>query len=142
MEVRGNVGGFAQKIVVDPHQLTADEPKDMGLDDEGSTPYDSLLAALGLCTSMDVAPYAQCKDPPLQGITARLRHTRICGIYATDRAECETKEGKIDRIGLGVAYRVTLKGCPNHRSVRVLVPADGKMPFRAWLSRQAGPTSS
>jgi putative redox protein len=74
----------------------------MGLDDEGPTTYDSSLAALGSCTSKTVAPYARRIDPPIQGITARLLHTRIWG-YATDCEECEIKEGKIDRIGLGVA---------------------------------------
>ena len=32
--VRGNVKEFTQEIVVGPHQLMADEPKDMGGDDE------------------------------------------------------------------------------------------------------------
>lgn len=58
----------------------------MGLDDEGPTTYDSSLAALGSCTSKTVAPYAQRIDPPIQGITARLLHTRIWG-YATDCGE-------------------------------------------------------
>ena len=49
--VRGNVKEFTQEIVVGPHQLVADEPKDMGGDDEGPAPYDLLLAALGSCTA-------------------------------------------------------------------------------------------
>lgn len=95
--VRGNAQGFTQEIVVGPHQLTADEPKDMGGEDEGPTPYDLLLAALGSCTSITVTLYAQRKSWPLQGVIARLRHSRI---HATDCAECETKEGKIDQIEL------------------------------------------
>ena len=126
MEVRGNVGGFAQKIVVDPHQLTADEPKDMGLDDEGPTPYDLLLAALGSCTSITIAMYAQRKSWPLQDVTVRLRHSRI---HAEDCAECETKEGKIDRIEIDIALVGPLsreqrsklleiaKKCPVHRTL-------------------------
>src|ERR687891_388371 len=99
--VHGNAGEFTQEIAVGSHQLTVDEPKDMGGDDEGPTPYDLLLAALGSCTSITVTLYAQRKSWPLQGVIARLRHTRI---HATDCAECETKEGKIDRIELDIEF--------------------------------------
>ena len=124
--VRGNAEGFTQEIAVGPHQLTADEPKDMGGDDEGPTPYDLLLAALGSCTSITVTLYAQRKSWPLQGVIARLRHTRI---HATDCAECETKEGKIDRIELDIEFAGPLsseqrsklleiaKKCPVHRTL-------------------------
>jgi uncharacterized OsmC-like protein len=124
--VRGNAEGFTQEIAVGPHQLTADEPKDMGGDDEGPTPYDLLLAALGSCTSITVTMYAQRKSWPLQGVITRLRHTRI---HATDCAECETKEGKIDRIELDIEFAGLLsseqrsklleiaKKCPVHRTL-------------------------
>ena len=55
--VRGDTTRFTQEIVVGPHQLTADEPKVMGGDDEGPTAYDLLLAALGSCTSITVTMY-------------------------------------------------------------------------------------
>src|SRR5918995_5134616 len=123
--VRGNAEGFTQEIVVGPHQLTADEPKDMG-GDEGPTPYDLLLAALGSCTSITVTMYAQNKTWPLQDVTVRLQHSTI---HATDCAECETKEGKIDRIELDIELAGPLsseqrsklleiaKKCPVHRTL-------------------------
>jgi len=124
--VYGKAGGFTQEIVVGPHQLVADEPKDMGGDDEGPTPYDLLLAGLGSCTSITAAMYAQHKSWPLQDVTVRLQHWRI---HATDCAECETKEGKIDRIELGIEFAGPLSGeqrsklleiakkCPVHRTL-------------------------
>ena len=124
--VRGNAERFTQEIVVGPHQLTADEPEDMGGDDEGPTPYDLLLAALGSCTSITVTMYAQRKSWPLQDVTVRLRHSRI---HAEDCAECETKEGKIDRIELDIEFAGSLSGeqrsklleiskkCPVHRTL-------------------------
>ena len=124
--VHGNAEGFTQEIVVGPHQVTADEPKDMGSDDEGSTPYDLLPAALDSCTSITVTMYAQRKSWALQGVTVRLRHSRI---HATDCAECETKEGKIDRIELDIEFAGPLsseqrsklleiaKKCPVHRTL-------------------------
>jgi putative redox protein len=44
---------------------------------------------------MTVALYARRKGWPLEGVTVRLRHSRI---HATDCAECETKDGMLDRI--------------------------------------------
>jgi uncharacterized OsmC-like protein len=124
--VCGDAKGFTQKIVVGPHRLVADEPKGVGGNDEGPTPYDLLLAALGSCTSITVTMYARRKSWPLQGVTARLRHSRI---HATDCAECETKEGKIDRIELDIEFAGPLSDeqrsklleiaekCPVHRTL-------------------------
>jgi putative redox protein len=44
---------------------------------------------------MTLALYARRKAFPQTGITVRLEHSRV---HATDCAECETKEGKVDRI--------------------------------------------
>ena len=52
--VSGDAKAFTQEIIAGPHQLTADEPKGVGGNDEGPTPYDLLLAALGSCTSITV----------------------------------------------------------------------------------------
>ena len=124
--VRGDGEGFAQEILIGPHRLAADEPKDMGGTDEGPTPYDLLLAGLGACTSMTVSMYARRKSFPLQGVSTRLRHSRI---HARDCAECETKEGRIDRIELDVELTGPLsdeqrtklleiaKKCPVHRTL-------------------------
>lgn len=93
--VRGDASGFAQEIVVGPHRLTADEPIDVGGKDTGPSPYDLLLAALGSCTSMTVSLYARAKKWPLESVTVNLRHSKI---HATDCQDCETSEGRIDRI--------------------------------------------
>jgi len=93
--VRGSAAGFAQEIVVGAHRLAADEPTSVGGTDTGPNPYDLLLASLGSCTSMTVALYARRKGWPLEGVTVRLRHSRI---HAADCADCETREGMIDRI--------------------------------------------
>ncbi len=124
--VHGSARGFTQEIVAGSHRLAADEPKDVGGNDEGPSPYDLLLAALGSCTSITVGMYARRKDWPLQDVTTRLRHSRI---HATDCEECETKEGRIDRIELDIelvgplsaGQRAKLleiaKKCPVHRTL-------------------------
>jgi len=93
--VHGIAAGFAQKIEVGSHRLDADEPVSFGGTDSGPSPYDLLLAALGSCTSMTIGLYARKRGWPLENITVSLRHSKI---HAADCDNCETKEGKIDRI--------------------------------------------
>jgi uncharacterized OsmC-like protein/alpha/beta superfamily hydrolase len=120
-------GKFQQDITVGNHRLLADEPvKDGGLD-SGPGPYDLLLAALGACTSMTVRLYADLKRIPLTRTQVRLHHGKI---YAVDCAECETKEGKIDRIDRMITFEGELSAeqrarlleiadkCPVHRSLQ------------------------
>jgi uncharacterized OsmC-like protein len=119
-------GTFAQAIAAGKHRLRADEPIEAGGADTGPTPYDLLVAGLGACTSMTIRMYADLKQLPLEKVTVRLKHDRI---YAQDCVECETKEGKIDRIdreivlegGLDDAQRTRLleiaNKCPVHRTL-------------------------
>ena len=75
---------------------------------------------------MTVALYARRKQWPLEGVTVTLQHSRI---HAADCAECETKEGRLDRIEreialagpLGDEQRARLleiaERCPVHRTL-------------------------
>lgn len=124
--VRGGGQGFAQEITAGPHRLMADEPAAAGGRDTGPDPYALLLASLGSCTSMTIALYARRKQWPLEGVTVRLRHSRI---HAKDCADCETKDGTLDRIDreielagpLGDEQRQRLleiaSRCPVHRTL-------------------------
>ena len=89
------ISRLAQEILVGRHRLAADEPREAGGSDLGPNPYDLLLAALGACTSMTLRLYADHKEWPLERTTVRLSHEKI---HATDCADCETREGKIDQI--------------------------------------------
>ena len=93
--VRGSAAGFAQQIIAGSHRLAGDEPTSAGGTDTGPSPYDFLLTALGTCTSITLGIYARRKQWPLEEVTVHLRHSKI---HAADCAECETKEGKLDRI--------------------------------------------
>jgi putative redox protein len=124
--VHGDATGFAQQILAGAHALTADEPVEGGGTDIGPSPYDLLLAALGACTSMTVGMYARRKAWPLESVTVRLRHSRI---HATDCANCETREGMLDRIERDVQFIGALtteqrdklleisNKCPVHRTL-------------------------
>lgn len=88
-------GKFQQEVRIGPHRLLADEPAAVGGMDSGPTPYDLLLAGLGACTAMTLRLYAEAKGIPLTRVAVALTHAKT---YATDCADCATKEGKIDRI--------------------------------------------
>jgi putative redox protein len=120
-------GKFTQAIRASRHLLNADEPLAYGGNDSGPSPYDLLLAGLGACTAMTLRAYADQKQLSLERVTVRLKHEKI---HAQDCAECETKEGRIDRIereieltgALDEAQRVKLleisNKCPVHRTLQ------------------------
>ena len=92
--VRGS-GAMEQQVEIGPHRLRADHSIAEGGTDRGPSPYQLLLAALGSCMSMTVSLYARRKQWPLEGVEVTLRHDKI---HARDCADCETREGRIDRI--------------------------------------------
>jgi putative redox protein len=125
--VRGSARDFLQEVVSGNHRLRADEPVSYGGGDAAPGPYDYLLIALGVCTSMTIGYYARQKKMPLENVTVSLWHERI---HAKDCAECETKEGMLDQIDLQVAMTGPLSPeqharlmavaakCPVHRTLK------------------------
>ncbi len=75
---------------------------------------------------MTIALYARRKQWPLEGVVVRLEHSRI---HAVDCAECETKEGMLDRIDREISLSGALteeqrarllwiaERCPVHRTL-------------------------
>jgi uncharacterized OsmC-like protein len=90
-----SLDGVQQRIQIRNHHLLADEPLSGGGNDAGPNPYELLLSALGACTAMTVRLYAARKGWPLEGVEVALQHERI---HAEDCADCETREGFLDKI--------------------------------------------
>lgn len=84
------VSGDAQE-----HHLLSDEPKALGGENRGPTPYDLLLAALGSCTGITLLMYAKRKQWALSSVRIKLSHDRV---HAKDCADCESENGYIDQI--------------------------------------------
>ena len=90
---------------------------------------------------MTVALYARRKQWPLTSVEVRLRHTRI---HAVDCAECETREGRIDRIEMEIRLDGALTDeqrarckeiadrCPVHRTLT------SEINIRSTLARTGG----
>ena len=120
------VGKFTNQIFAGRHVIHADEPLEAGGLDTGLSPYDLLCASLGACTTMTLRSYADLKGIALERVSVELKHEKI---HAADCAECETREGKIDRIDrlitlegdLGPQQRAKLleiaDKCPVHRTL-------------------------
>lgn len=108
------------------HRLVADEPAGLGGDGLGPTPYDLLSAALAACTTMTLRMYAEHKGIALAAAGARVRYARV---HATDCADCESADSRIDEFrrtlvlegDLDEATRKRLaeiaERCPVHRTL-------------------------
>jgi putative redox protein len=117
---------FAQDVFTHRHRLRADEPAGYGGTDSGPSPYEYLLAGLGACTAMTVRMYARHKSLALERVSVTLRHDKI---HAKDCEDCETREGRIDRIQRDIELEGELSDgerkrlmeiadrCPVHRTL-------------------------
>jgi putative redox protein len=85
--------GFRTRVTTDKHTIIADEPESAGGKDEGMSPYELLLAALGACTAMTLKMYIERKKLPITDVEVLLTFDRI---HADDCEWCtdEEKEGK------------------------------------------------
>ena len=134
--VESGEGKFTQHLLDGRHHMTADEPVASGGNDRGPNPYELLLMALGACTAMTLRLYADRKQWPLKRVAVRLKHGKI---YAKDCAECETREGRIDRIDRVIDLEGTLDAaqrqrlleianmCPVHRTLTSEISIDSRL---------------
>lgn len=98
LPVTAVITGEGLKTVLDAGgiRMQADEPADVkGGSGSAPTPYGYLAASLAACTAMTLRMYATMKKLSVDRIEVSVRHDRI---HAKDCAECETREGKIDRL--------------------------------------------
>ncbi len=119
-------GKFQNLSTAGKHRLLADEPKSVGGLDSGPSPYDFLSIALGACTSMTLRMYAEHKGLTLGRVSVDVTHAKV---HADDCAECEGRDGRIDRferviaVEGGVAPELEAKlveiagKCPVHRTL-------------------------
>jgi uncharacterized OsmC-like protein len=79
------------------HELVLDEPASEGGSDEGPTPVEALLAALGACTAMTLRMYARRKGWPLRQVRVALTHQQM---RRQDCLECppDAEQPRADRI--------------------------------------------
>lgn len=135
-----NGEGLRTEISTGGHTLVADEPESLGGTDEGPNPYDYLIGALGACTAMTVRMYADRKGWPLESAEVNLWHEKI---HARDCGECETENGRIDRIQMQIKLEGDLSEeqreklleiadkCPVHRTLTSETIIEDRTPAQA-----------
>ena len=96
--VRTPSGGFRTDLWADGHYLVADEPRSVGGTEEGPTPYDYLVAALGACTTMTLQMYAARKGWPLTEARTVLRHSKRHAGDEAQLADEERDDPRLDRV--------------------------------------------
>jgi uncharacterized OsmC-like protein/pimeloyl-ACP methyl ester carboxylesterase len=119
-------GKLSNQVFAGSHVIRADEPVAAGGLDTGLSPYDLLCASLGACTAMTLRLYADLKSIPLERVSVELKHDKI---HAADCAECETREGRIDRI----ERSITLEGALDAQQRQRLLEIADKCPVHRTL---------
>jgi putative redox protein len=118
---------YQVEITARGHEWVSDEPLKTGGDDQGPSPYESLLSALGACKIITAQMYARRKDWPLEGITLKMSLRKI---NASDCEDCVSEPGSvIDLIEGDIRFEGDLSveqitrlheisnRCPVHRSL-------------------------
>jgi putative redox protein len=60
--------GFTHRLEVRHHTLTADEPRDLGGDDQGPNPQELLASSLAACTAITIEMYAERKGWDVEAV--------------------------------------------------------------------------
>lgn len=112
---------YAVAISVSGHNLTGDEPADVGGANLGPAPFDLLTAALGECTAMTVRWYALQQKWPLEHVEVTLSHRKGGDGAASPRQDVFTKSIKLTGDALTADQRAKLLDiaakCPVQRTL-------------------------
>ncbi len=113
---RGTPNSLTQRIDIRGHQLTADEPAELGGDDEGPSPQELLAASLASCTAITMEMYARRKGWDIGQVEVE------CAYTPAERGS-PTHFNLVLRLPNGCseeqvrALRVIAAKCPIHRAL-------------------------
>ncbi len=123
--VESSDGIYAQLIRARVHEWAAGEPSDVGGADNGPTPYELLLSALGACTSITLEMYAARKGWSLDKVHVTLEHSK------------QVREGENDGKPVDMIDRIVrLEGALNDDQRAKLIEIAEKCPVHRTLTNQ------
>jgi putative redox protein len=119
---------FSHTVTVRDHQLTIDEPRLRGGDDEGPSPEELLAAALATCTAITIEMYAQRKGWDLGPIEVDAQFSPAEKGHPTRfdvvlRLPAQLSDEQV------ASLRVIAAKCPIHRTL------DGEVMFSERIER-------
>lgn len=124
---RTGAEGYRTEMFANGFPLVADEPLEYGGGNEGPSPYEYLLAALGACTGMTLRMYARNKGWSLEEVVVRLSHHKI---HAEDCRDCDEKDLRIDKFERELELRGELDESQRQRLLEIA----GKCPVHRTLT--------
>jgi putative redox protein len=119
---------FSHTISIRDHQLTADEPRVLGGEDEGPSPEELLAASLASCTAITMEMYAQRKGWDIGAVEVDVQ-------FSPAERGCPTRFGLVLRLPAHLSdeqvanLRVIAAKCPIHRTL------DGEVMFTERVER-------
>jgi uncharacterized OsmC-like protein len=122
--------GFRTQITAGGHQLIADEPKEAGGTDEGPSPYELLLAALGACTAMTLKMYVERKKLPITDVEVLLTFDRI---HIDDCESCVKEERLNDQEVQHISRLIYVTGDVTEEQKERLLYVAGRCPVHVTL---------
>jgi uncharacterized OsmC-like protein len=122
--------GFRTQIAAGRHRLIADEPKVVGGADEGPSPYELLLAALGACTAMTLKMYVERKNLPITDVEVLLSFDRI---HIDDCESCLKEERSNDQEVQHISRLIYVTGDVTEEQKERLLYIAGRCPVHVTL---------
>jgi putative redox protein len=122
--------GYRSQITAGQHQLIADEPKEAGGTDEGPSPYELLLAALGACTAMTLKMYVERKKLPVTDVEVLLSFDRI---HIDDCESCVKEERINDQEVQHISRLIYVTGDVTEEQKERLLYIAGRCPVHVTL---------
>ena len=117
---------FTHRVNVRSHQLTIDEPTDLGGDDEGPSPQELLAASLAACTAITMEMYAKRKGWDVGTVEVECDYTQgerggptAFALVLRLPSECSAEQ--VERL------RVIAAKCPVHRTLEGEVVFDERV---------------
>jgi len=122
--------GFRAQITAGAHTIIADEPTDAGGADEGPSPYELLLAALGACTAMTLKLYIDRKKLPVTDVEVLLTFDRI---HIDDCESCVKEERLNDQEIQHISRLIYVTGDVTEEQKERLLYIAGRCPVHVTL---------
>jgi uncharacterized OsmC-like protein len=122
--------GFRTQITAGANTLIADEPKEVGGTDEGPSPYELLLAALGACTAMTLKMYVERKKLPVTDVEVSLTFDRI---HIDDCESCVKEERLNDQEVQHISRLIYVTGDVTEEQKERLLYIAGRCPVHVTL---------